>query len=94
MFLLAPSKGTYARDAGTWQRRPTDTSERSLPDRHTVTQGGPMTDRRLRSMYVFGIGLNTIAMVYAALDGAYLFALTFAFVMVYLGVRLWMVTTQ
>jgi len=45
-------------------------------------------------MYVFGIGLNTIAMVYAALDGAYLFALTFAFVMVYLGVRLWMVTTQ
>ncbi len=45
-------------------------------------------------MYVFGIGLNAIALVYAAMDGAYLFAVTFGFVMVYLGARLWMVTNQ
>lgn len=53
-----------------------------------------MSDRRLRSLYVFGIGLNAIAMVYAALDGSYLFAITFAFVIAYLSIRLWMVTTQ
>ena len=53
-----------------------------------------MNPRRLRTMYVLGIALNTIALVYAAMDGAYLFAITFGFVMVYLGVRYWMVATQ
>ncbi|WP_339105027.1 hypothetical protein [Haloterrigena salinisoli] len=52
-----------------------------------------MNARRLRSMYVFGILLNAVALVYAAVDGAILFAVTFGIVMLYLGVRYWMVST-
>lgn len=50
-----------------------------------------MNERRLRSMYVFGLGLNAIALVYSAMDGEYLFAATFGVIMVYLGIRYWMV---
>ncbi|WP_265109731.1 hypothetical protein [Halosolutus halophilus] len=53
-----------------------------------------MNPRRLRSVYVFGIGLNAIALVYAVLDGAYLFAVTFGFIMVYLGLRLRMLSNR
>ncbi|MFC4541182.1 hypothetical protein ACFO5R_04470 [Halosolutus amylolyticus] len=53
-----------------------------------------MNTRRLRPIYVFGIALNAIALVYAALDGAYLFAATFGFVMVYLTLRLWMLSNR
>ena len=52
-----------------------------------------MNARRMRSMYAFGILLNGIALVYAAMDGSVLFAITFGIVMVYLGVRYWMVST-
>lgn len=51
-----------------------------------------MTSRRLRSMYLLGIGLNVVALVYAAMDGSPLFAVTFGLVVVYLGVRYWMIT--
>ncbi|ELY50641.1 hypothetical protein C494_04660 [Natronorubrum bangense JCM 10635] len=44
-------------------------------------------------MYLLGIGLNAIALVYAAMDGSPLFAVTFGIVMLYLGVRYWMLTT-
>ena len=50
-----------------------------------------MNARRLRSMYVFGVLLNGVALIYAAMDGALLFAVTFGIVMVYLGIRYWMV---
>ncbi|WP_173834899.1 hypothetical protein [Natronorubrum thiooxidans] len=53
-----------------------------------------MSSRRLRSMYIFGIGLNAVALVYAAMDGSPLFAGTFGLVMVYLGVRYWMLTNE
>ncbi|WP_201294023.1 hypothetical protein [Natronorubrum halalkaliphilum] len=51
-----------------------------------------MNARRMRSMYLFGIALNAVALVYAAMDGSPLFAVTFGIVMVYLGVRYWMIT--
>ncbi|WP_168927067.1 hypothetical protein [Natronorubrum aibiense] len=53
-----------------------------------------MSSRRLRTMYLLGIGLNAVALVYAAMDGSPLFAGTFGLVMVYLAVRYWMVTTD
>ncbi|WP_306055298.1 hypothetical protein [Natronococcus wangiae] len=53
-----------------------------------------MNDRRLRSVYLLGIGLNALAMVYAVEDGAPLFAVTFALVVVYLGARYWMVSSS
>jgi hypothetical protein len=45
-------------------------------------------------MYLFGIVLNAVALVYAAWDGAYLFAGTFALVMAYLGLRYWMIASD
>ena len=53
-----------------------------------------VNERRLRSMYLIGIVLNAVALVYAALDGALLFAGTFGLVMAYLGVRYWMVVSD
>ncbi|WP_165872005.1 hypothetical protein [Natrarchaeobius halalkaliphilus] len=53
-----------------------------------------MNRRRLRSMYVFGIALNGAALVVAASSGATLYAVTFALVMVYLGIRYWMVARE
>lgn len=50
-----------------------------------------MNARRLRSIYALGIGLNVIALVYAAMDGSPLFAVTFGLVVVYLGLRYWMI---
>ncbi|WP_165875326.1 hypothetical protein [Natrarchaeobius chitinivorans] len=51
-----------------------------------------MNRRRLSTMYVFGIALNGAALVAAASTGATLYAVTFALVMVYLGLRYWMVS--
>ncbi|ADD05675.1 uncharacterized protein Nmag_2106 [Natrialba magadii ATCC 43099] len=51
-----------------------------------------MTARRLQAMYVFGILLNAGALVAAATNGATLYAVTFGFVMCYLGIRFWMVS--
>lgn len=45
-------------------------------------------------MYVVGIVLNAVALVYALQDGSPLFAATFGFVMVYLGIRFWMVSSS
>ncbi|WP_175459689.1 hypothetical protein [Natronorubrum sediminis] len=53
-----------------------------------------MNDRRLQSMYILGIVLNAGALVYAVTDDSPLFAVTFGLVMVYLGVRYWMVSNQ
>ena len=51
-----------------------------------------MNERRMRTMYAIGIALNAVALVYAAMDGSPLFAVTFGIVMIYLGVRYWMVS--
>ncbi|WP_187432878.1 hypothetical protein [Natronococcus pandeyae] len=52
-----------------------------------------MNDRRMRSMYLLGMGLNALALVYAVSDGSPLFAVTFGLVIAYLGVRYWMVSS-
>ncbi|WP_440771966.1 hypothetical protein [Natronorubrum sp. DTA28] len=51
-----------------------------------------MNERRMQTMYVVGIALNAVALIYAAMDGSPLFAVTFGIVMIYLGVRYWMVS--
>ncbi|MFC4436374.1 MULTISPECIES: hypothetical protein [Natrialbaceae] len=53
-----------------------------------------MNDRRLRSIYLLGVGLNALALVYAVSDGALLFAVTFGLVIAYLGVRYWMLSSS
>ncbi|AXR79549.1 hypothetical protein [Natrarchaeobaculum sulfurireducens] len=53
-----------------------------------------MERRRLRLLYVVGIALNAIALTAAWTAGELLFAGTFALVMVYLGLRYWMVATD
>ncbi|WP_177209065.1 hypothetical protein [Natronobacterium haloterrestre] len=52
------------------------------------------SSRRLRTMYVVGIALNAVALVAAASSGATLYAGTFGLILVYLGIRYWMVTTD
>ncbi|SDQ20756.1 hypothetical protein [Natronobacterium texcoconense] len=52
-----------------------------------------MNERRLKVMYILGFVLCTIALVSAATTGDILFAVTFGFVLVYLGIRYWMVST-
>lgn len=51
-----------------------------------------MNERRMQTMYVVGIVLNAVALVYAVTDDSPLFAATFGIVMLYLGVRYWMVS--
>ncbi|EMA41871.1 hypothetical protein [Halobiforma nitratireducens] len=52
-----------------------------------------MNERRLQLFYVVGIALCSIALVSAAMGGDILFAVTFGFVILYLGIRYWMVAT-
>lgn len=50
-----------------------------------------MNRRRLRWLYVAGIAFNAVALVAAASSGATLYAGTFGLIVVYLGIRYWMV---
>ncbi|WP_254864592.1 hypothetical protein [Halovivax gelatinilyticus] len=50
-----------------------------------------VTDRQLKGFYLFGVALNTGALVYSIDTGEYLFAGTFAFILLYLGFRYRMV---
>lgn len=52
----------------------------------------PMTDGRLRLVYVAGIALNTVALFGAVTAGEWLFAVTFGVILVYLSVRYRMVS--
>lgn len=54
----------------------------------------PLTDSRLRLVYVAGIAFNLFALSAAATAGEWLFAVTFGVIIVYLGIRYWMVTTS
>ena len=53
-----------------------------------------MNDRRLRLLYVVGIALNAIALSAAVSAGEIIFGITFGLVMVYLGIRYWMVAKR
>ena len=56
------------------------------------TDASPLTDSRLRLVYVAGIALNVIALTIAASAGETLIALTFGVIIVYLGIRYWMIS--
>jgi len=59
-----------------------------------TSESSPMTDSRLRLVYVAGIAFNLFALFAAATAGEWLFAVTFGVVIVYLLVRYWMVATS
>jgi len=58
------------------------------------TELSPLTDSRLRLVYVAGIALNVVALTAAASAGEWPIAVTFGVVIVYLCFRLWMVATS
>lgn len=57
-------------------------------------RSSPLTDSRLRLVYVAGIALNLIALSIAATAGEILIALTFGIVIVYLSIRYWMIVSS
>ena len=58
------------------------------------SRSSPLTDSRLRLVYVAGIALNLIALSIAATAGEILIALTFGIVIVYLSIRYWMIVSS
>jgi hypothetical protein len=60
----------------------------------TESESSPLTDSRLRLIYVAGIALNAIALTAAATAGQLVISLTFGFVIVYLGFRYWLIATS
>jgi len=50
----------------------------------------PITRRQLRLVYIAGIALNAVALVITARSGRTLPALTLGIVIVYLGLRYWL----
>jgi hypothetical protein len=58
------------------------------------TESSPLTDGRLRLVYIAGIALNAIALTAAATTGQPIITLTFGFVIVYLGFRYWLIVTS
>jgi len=58
------------------------------------SESSPMTDSRLRLVYVAGIALNVVALSGAVMAGEWLFAVTFGVILVYLFIRYWMVATS
>jgi len=59
-----------------------------------ASESSPLTDSRLRLVYVAGIAFNVVALSAAAAAQEWLFAVTFGVIIVYLGVRYWMVATS
>ncbi|WP_174811746.1 hypothetical protein [Salinadaptatus halalkaliphilus] len=52
-----------------------------------------MSNYRMRLLYVVGIAFNLIALSVSVNAGETLFAVTFGVIVVYLGVRYWMIAT-
>ncbi len=59
-----------------------------------TNESSPLTDSRLRLVYVVGIALNVVALSVAATAGEWLIVVTFGFVIVYLCFRYWIVATS
>lgn len=53
------------------------------------SDSSPVTDSRLRLVYVAGIALNIVALASAVMAGELLFGGTFVLVLVYLCFRYW-----
>lgn len=60
----------------------------------TKSRSSPLTDSRLRLVYVAGIALNLIALSLAATAGETLIAVTFCVVIVYLSIRYWIIVSS
>ena len=58
------------------------------------SESSPLTDSRLRLVYVAGIAFNVVALSGAVVAQEWLFAVTFGVIIVYLGIRYWMVATS
>jgi hypothetical protein len=66
-----------------------------MTEENTEKSGSsPMTDGRLRLVYVAGIAFNVVALFGAATAGEWLFAVTFGVIIAYLLFRYWMVATS
>lgn len=52
-----------------------------------TTESSPLSDRRLRLVYLAGIALNVIALASAVLAREWLVSVTFGVILVYLAVR-------
>jgi hypothetical protein len=66
-----------------------------MTEEETEASGSsPLTDGRLRLVYVAGIAFNVVALSGAVMAGEWLFAVTFGVIVVYLLIRYWMVVTS
>ena len=61
-----------------------------MTEKTETSRPSPLTDNRLRLLYITGIVLNIIALAAAVRAGELLFAVTFVFVLVYICFRYWM----
>jgi hypothetical protein len=59
-----------------------------------ASESSPLTDSRLRLVYVAGIALNVVALSGAVMAGEWLFAVTFGIVIVYLCFRYWLIVSS
>jgi hypothetical protein len=60
-----------------------------MTEKTEPSESSPVTDSRLRLVYVAGIALNVIALVSAATAGELLVAGTFVLILAYLCFRYW-----
>lgn len=65
-----------------------------MTEKNTETESSPLTDSRLRLVYVAGIAFNLFALSGAVMAEEWLFAVTFGVIIVYLCIRYWMVATS
>lgn len=66
-----------------------------MTEEETETSGSsPMTDSRLRLVYVAGIALNVVALSGAVMADEWLFAVTFGVIIAYLCFRYWLIVTS
>lgn len=62
-----------------------------MTEKTEMTELIPLTDSRLRLLYIAGIALNVIALAAAVRANELLVAVTFVFVLVYLCFRYWII---
>jgi hypothetical protein len=62
-----------------------------MTEKTEASSSSPLTDSRLRVLYIVGMAFNVVALAAAVSAGELVFAGTFVFVLVYLCFRYWMV---
>jgi hypothetical protein len=61
-----------------------------MTEKPETSDSSPLTESRLRLIYVAGVALNVVALATAVRAGELLVAVTFVFVLLYLCVRYWL----